>query len=126
VDVKVLVPNNLTDASSVRQASHYSYQELLQAGVKIFEYQTTFMHAKSIEVDGVWSIIGSANMDNRSLKINEEGVYGVSDTDFTGRLEVVFKQDLTHARQITLPEWEKRSYFDRAREIFARKFVQQY
>lgn len=126
VDVKVLVPNNLSDASAVRQASHFSYQELLQAGVKIFEYQTTFLHAKSIEVDGIWSIIGSANMDNRSRKINEEGVYGVSDTDFTGRLDSVFKQDLTHARQITLPEWEKRSYFDRAREIFARKFVQQY
>lgn len=126
VDVRVLVPNNLTDAAGVRFASHYTYKELLEAGVKIYEYKPTFIHAKSIIVDGGWTVIGSANMDNRSRKINEEDVFGISSTPFGAKMEAIFLQDIARAGQINLKEWKKRSLIDRAREIFARKFVQQY
>jgi cardiolipin synthase len=126
VDVRVLVPNILNDSRSIYYASHYSYAELLDAGVKIYEYQPTFIHSKTIVIDGDWSIIGSANMDNRSRKINEEDIFGVSDKVLGVTLENNFIQDLGRAKQIDPTEWNKRSIWQRIREVFDRKFVQQY
>ncbi len=126
VDVRVLVPNKLNDSQSVYYASHYYYEYLLEAGVKIYEYQPTFIHTKSMVIDGDWSIIGSANMDNRSRKLQEEDIFGVSDKVFGATLENTFLKDLTHAKQIDLTEWKKRSIWQRIREIFDLKFVQQY
>jgi len=126
VDVRVLVPNNLNDTKSIYYASHYSYEELLSAGVKIYEYQPTFIHSKTIVIDGSWSIFGSANMDNRSRKLNEENIFGVSDKVLGVTLENNFIQDLSHAKQIDLTEWHKRSIWQRIREVFDQKFVQQY
>lgn len=126
VDVRVLVPNILNDSRSVYYASHYSYEELLNGGVKIYEYQPTFIHSKAIVIDGDWSIIGSANMDNRSRKLNEEDIFGVLDKVLGATLERTFLEDLSHAKQIDLAEWKKRSIGERIREIFDLKFVQQY
>jgi cardiolipin synthase len=126
VDVRILVPNEHNDTPSLRFASRYWYEELLQAGVKIYEYQPTFIHSKSIIIDGGWSIIGSANMDNRSRKLNDEDIFGISDKTFGQALENIFLQDLTQAKQIDLTEWGKRSVWERIRELFDQKFVQQY
>ncbi len=126
VDVRVLVPNKYNDVASLRYASQYSYQALLESGVKIYEYQPTFIHTKTMVIDGNWSIIGSANTDNRSRKLNDEDIFGISDKMFGATLEKAFLKDLSNAKEIDLKEWKKRSIWQRMREIFDRKFVQQY
>ncbi|MBV9569907.1 MAG: hypothetical protein JO056_01525, partial [Alphaproteobacteria bacterium] len=96
VDVRVLVPNDHNDARWVRYASQNSYEELLRCGVRISEYQPTFIHTKLMVVDGTWSLIGSANMDNRSRKLNEEVVLGISDAAFASKLAKVIAADEAH------------------------------
>jgi len=87
VAVAILVPNDFSDNHSVRAASQYVYEELLKASVKIYEFQPTFIHTKLLIVDGRWSVIGSANMDNRSRKLNDEVVLGISDEAFATEME---------------------------------------
>jgi len=126
VAVAILVPNDFSDNHSVRAASQYVYEELLKASVKIYEFQPTFIHTKLLIVDGRWSVIGSANMDNRSRKLNDEVVLGISDEAFATEMENTFAQDLKRSKEIKRSEWEHRGWWQRAREIFARAFVQQY
>jgi cardiolipin synthase len=126
VDVRVLVPNKYNDSKLTRLASEYGYKELLEGGVKIYEYQPTFIHLKSMIVDGTWSVIGSANMDNRSRKLNEENVFGISDVKLGGDMEKIFLADLSKTKEITLNEWNKRGIWERVFEILARRLVQQY
>lgn len=126
VDVRILVPNDFNDQPGVRHASQNYYEVLLTSGVKIYEYQPTFIHTKAMVIDGDWSIIGSANMDNRSRKLNEENIFGISDKAFGTAMENTFLEDLNHAKQIDLTEWRKRSIWQRIREIFDLKFVEQY
>ncbi len=126
IDVEILVPNKLNDSSLVYHASHVSYQEFLEAGVKIYEYTPTFIHEKSMVVDGVWSIIGSANHDNLSRKINEEAVFGIESKDFSHEIESNFQADIAKADRIDIKDWKKRSVFLRARERITRAFFQLY
>jgi cardiolipin synthase len=126
VDVRVLVPNKYNDQLSVRYSSQYSYEKLLAGGVKMYEYQPTFIHTKNITIDGAWSIVGTANMDNRSRAINNEIAVGIYDTAFANAASSSFMSDLEQAEQIKLDEWSKRGLWQRWREIFDRKFVKQY
>lgn len=126
VDVRILVPNDLNDSRAVRHASRGSYDELLAGGVQIYEYQPTFIHAKLLVVDNSWSVVGSANMDNRSRKLNEEAVFGILDREFGAKLEMIFLADIAKAEQIRLPEWRKRSLWSRVQELVARNFIEQY
>jgi len=126
VDVRILVPNHFNDTPSIRRASQYWYSSLLESGVKIYEYQPTFIHEKTIVIDGAWSVIGSANMDNMSRKINEENIFGVSDKAFGAQIETIFLDNVSHSQQINLSEWQKRGLWQKIREIFALKFVQNY
>ena len=105
VDVRVLLPGPAIDHEVVRLAAQYRYQELLAAGVHIFEYQPTMMHSKSIVVDGVWAVVGSPNLNVRSRDLDHENAVCVSNHAFAGRLEEVFAQDLQRARQVTYVEW---------------------
>ena len=72
VRVRILTDGEITDAKPVKYASRDGYQELLDAGFEIYEYEPTMMHVKAMMVDGVWSVIGSANFDNRSFELNDE------------------------------------------------------
>lgn len=126
VDVRVLVPNNLNDSWAVHHASHDSYDELLTGGVQIYEYQPTFIHAKAMVIDSNWSITGSANMDNRSRKLNEEAVFGILNKDFGAELEAIFIADSTKAKKIELTDWRNRNLWYRAQELIARNFIEQY
>src|SRR5690606_14957708 len=77
VDVRVLVPNEKIDVAIIRWASHSYYETLLEAGIRIYEYQPSMIHQKHLVVDGWWSVVGSANMDVRSKELNQENVLGI-------------------------------------------------
>ena len=116
VDVRVLLPGPAVDHEVVRLAAQYRYQELLAAGVHIYEYQPTMMHSKSIVVDGVWAVVGSPNLNVRSRDLDHENAVCVSNHAFAGRLEEVFAQDLQRAREVSPVEWAQRGLWTRLKE----------
>lgn len=126
VDVRVLVPNEHNDIPLIRWASHSFYEELLETGIRIFEYQPTMIHQKHAVVDGTWSIIGSANMDVRSKELNQENVLGIQDRGFARQMEDAFFADLARAREIELDEWRRRPLWRRLPERFFRLFEEQF
>jgi cardiolipin synthase len=118
VRVRVLVESELTDARPVKYASRAAYDRLLSHGVEIYEYQPTMMHAKVMVVDGVLSIFGSANFDNRSLELNDELSIAVAGPALGARLLADFEADLERARRIDLSTWRQRPAHERVRERF--------
>jgi cardiolipin synthase A/B len=126
VDVRVLAPNELTDAKPVRWAGQSYYDDLLQAGIRIFEYQGSFMHSKYLVVDGAWAVVGSANLDVRSKELNQENVIGILDPPFAQNLEATFLEDLRRAEEIELDAWRRRGLWPRVRERLSVLFAEQY
>ncbi|MGH7472209.1 MAG: phospholipase D-like domain-containing protein, partial [Longimicrobiales bacterium] len=126
VDTRILVPNQLTDARPIRLAGRHYYDELLRAGARIYEYQPTMMHCKHVVIDGLWSMVGSANMDVRSKELNQENVLGILDPEFAAQVENTFLQDLEQAQEIRLEEWQRRGIWERAKERFWVLFAEQY
>jgi cardiolipin synthase len=126
VDVRILLPDEHTDAKLIRRTSHSYFEDLLSAGVRIYEYQPSMMHGKSVVVDGEWSVVGSANMDVRSKELNHENVLGILDSTFGATLERVFLQDLTKSEEIKLETWRKRGPWSRFMETIAPAFAEQY
>src|SRR5688572_19858052 len=108
VDVRILLPNELTDAVPIRLAGHSYFDALLSAGVRIYEFQGAMMHNKTVVVDGQWSIVGSANMDIRSTELNQENVLGILDRGFGQELDATFMTDIARAKEIKLEEWRRR------------------
>ena len=126
VDVRILLPDEHTDAWPIRLTSHHYYEKLLRAGVRIYEYQPTMMHTKHVVVDGLWSVVGSANMDIRSMELNHENVLGILDPGFGREMQETFLQDLKRAREIRLEEWNRRGVWARTKERIAALFAEQY
>jgi len=126
VDVRILLPNEHTDAKPIRRAGHSYFQELLDAGVRLYEYQPTMMHTKHAVVDGLWSVVGSANMDVRSKELNQENVIGLLDAGFAKQLEDTFTDDIGHAVEIDPAEWRKRGIKARIIERVCVFFAEQY
>ena len=126
VDVRILVPGDHTDAVPVQLAGRSYYEELLDAGVRIFEFQAAMMHAKTVVVDGGWSIVGSANMDERSMELNEENVIGIADEGFARAVAEGVEHDLTRAREIRLEDWRRRPLWQRGFEKLAKVLIEQY
>jgi cardiolipin synthase len=120
VAIRVLVPGPHIDKDIVRHTARSVYGQLLEAGVRVFEYQPTMLHAKSLVVDGAWSTVGSANFDNRSFQLNDETVLGVQDEAFAAQLTETFEHDLERSTEITLDTWRSRPLIDRPREAAAR------
>lgn len=118
VRVRILVEGDLTDAMPVKYASRQSYDRLMEQGIAIYEYQPTMLHVKAMVVDGTWSIIGSANFDNRSLELNDEMNVAISDPGLAARLLQDFEQDLRVSKKIELETWRQRSFLQKAREYF--------
>jgi cardiolipin synthase len=126
VDVRIVVPGNHTDALPVQYAGRCFYQELLAAGVRIFEFQPSMMHAKTVVVDDEWSLVGSANMDERSMEINEENLLGVADREFARAVVQGIELDLSRSREIRLEQWRQRPLYQRALERMALILIEQY
>jgi cardiolipin synthase len=126
VDVRILVPGNHTDAVPVQYAGRAFYQELLEAGVRVFEYQASMMHAKTVLVDDAWSLVGSANMDERSMEINEENLLGIADAGFARAIAEGIELDLTRSKEIRLDTWQRRPAYQRVLERVAMILIEQY
>lgn len=119
VDVRLLVPGE-SDSKLVNAASQSYYEELLEAGVKIYLYQKGFVHAKTMVADHCLSIVGSANMDIRSFDLNFELNATVYDTRVHDQLKAAFEKDMADSIEITLPEWEERSRLKKMGESLCR------
>jgi cardiolipin synthase A/B len=116
VRVRLLVDGDKTDAPTVKFASRGQYERLLADGVEIAEYQPTMMHAKAMMIDGIFSIVGSANFDNRSFEMNDELSVAVFDPALNARLESDFEKDLQASTKIALERWRSRPVPERARD----------
>ncbi len=126
VDVRVLVPGPHIDIPIVRMASRYHYGELLDGGVKIYEYQPTMMHNKVMVVDGIWTTIGSINFVNRSMKKNAEANVAIYDRGFAEIVEKSVFADLEKSQQFTKSMWEKRGFLPRVGELVFFLFSENY
>jgi cardiolipin synthase len=116
VDVRVLTVSNKTDVKTTWYAGRHRYEELLGAGIRIFEYQPTMLHSKTIVADGVWSSIGSMNFDNRSMAFNNESNLVVLDSAFGTKMDSVFLDDLRYSKEIKLDEFRRRSAWSKLLE----------
>ncbi|OGW39717.1 MAG: hypothetical protein A2Y97_00850 [Nitrospirae bacterium RBG_13_39_12] len=117
VDVKLLLPGR-SDVPAAYYAGRASYTKLLKAGIDIYNYQGEILHAKTAVFDEMWSVIGSANLDFQSLRINDEGNVGIIDKTFGKQMIKVFNEDLEKAEKINLDKWLKRPFLEKARENF--------
>lgn len=117
--VKLLVPG-VSDIGLVNAAARSYYDELLSAGVEIYQYQKGFIHAKTLVADGKLSVVGTANMDYRSFELNFEVNALVYDCDFSKQLREVFYNDLKDAEKIDAGAWSERPVYKQMVEKVAR------
>jgi cardiolipin synthase len=122
VDVRVIVPGEFTDVPVVRQASRWHYERMLAHGIRIFEYQPTMMHAKTMVVDGIWTTIGSSNFDDRSFRLNDEVNVNVYDEGVAEQMQLMFDDDLARSHEVTLRRFFHRPKFERWKERVAEMF----
>jgi cardiolipin synthase len=116
VRIRMLVEGDVTDAKPVKFAGRAAYADLMAEGVEIYEYQPAMMHTKALVVDGVLSIFGSANFDNRSFELNDELNIAVFDRALAARLSADFERDLTESTKLELEAWRARPLHIRGRE----------
>ena len=114
--VRVLVPGDGIDHKLTRATSRQMYGDLLEAGVEVFEYSPSMIHAKILVVDDVWAIFGSTNFDNRSFGINDEINVAALDPHLAAALTSQFEQDLRQSHAITLENWRRRPLTERGLE----------
>jgi cardiolipin synthase len=113
VEIVVVVPGPQTDQRWVRLASRRMYGQLFEGGVRIFEYGPGMTHVKSLLVDGLWAVIGTTNVDNRSFEHNDEVNVAIRDPGVTARLVEDFDADRAKSREITLTAWRKRPLWEK-------------
>jgi cardiolipin synthase A/B len=113
VEVSIVVPGPATDQRWVRYASRRMWGRLLEAGVRIYEYQGTMMHMKALIVDGVWAVLGTTNIDNRSFEHNDEVNLAMCDTEVAARLLRDYRQDIEDSKEITLEQWRARPVWEK-------------
>jgi cardiolipin synthase len=115
VDVKIIFPS-FADHTMILYASRSYYDELLAAGIRVYERNVAMLHAKTAVVDGVWSTIGSTNLDMRSFLHNDEINAVILNVDFASRMEALFERDLKESTEITAENWSRRGIGQRFRE----------
>ena len=117
--MRVLTTGPQSDVKTTLWAGRWRYEELLAAGVKLYEYQPANMHAKTLSIDGVWGSVGSMNFDNRSLAFNDETTLMVLDPEVVSGMDRMFLDDLRFARQITLADARAFPWWQRLRDGMA-------
>lgn len=118
VDVRLVLPSR-SDSSLVLYASRSFYEELLGAGIRIYERQDALLHSKTAIIDGVWTTIGSTNLDWRSFVYNQEINAVILSPQFGAQAKGMFDRDLGASKEITLKEWEQRPVSERMKEFGA-------
>lgn len=119
IDVRVIVPGPYVDAHVTRRASRSRWGRLLQAGVRISEYQPTMFHLKIMIVDEVWVSVGSTNFDNRSFRLNDEANLNILDEGFAREQVASYMRDLERAREMTFEAWKNRPLKEKIKENVA-------
>ena len=112
VDVRILTVSKETDVKTTWWAGRSRYEELLKAGIRIYEYQPAMMHSKTFIVDGTWGSVGSMNFDNRSLAFNNESNFVFLDPTMGSQMNATFADDLSRSTEMTLAEFQKRPWYD--------------
>jgi cardiolipin synthase len=114
VKIEIIVPGPQTDSEIVQGASRSRWPALLDAGVRIYEFQPTLYHLKVLIVDDVWVSVGSTNFDNRSFRLNDEVNLNIYDARFAADQVAVFESDKNRSRLMTRGEFKDRSAFGKA------------
>jgi cardiolipin synthase len=113
VQLTVILPGGHTDQKWVRLASRRMWGELLEAGIRIFEYGPAMTHAKVLIVDDLWTVIGTTNIDNRSFEHNDEVNLAMRDPAVAARLLQDYERDLADSREMTLARWQRRPLWEK-------------
>ncbi|MBN8728712.1 MAG: cardiolipin synthase B [Xanthomonadales bacterium] len=119
VKVRIVVPGPHGDSPWVATASQAQWGAVLQHGARLFRFQPSMFHTKMMIVDDYLTIVGSANFDNRSFRLNDESNLNVYDHEFGARMRKVVDADIARSREVTLEEWRRRGWFRRATEWLA-------
>ena len=118
IDVRIIIPEK-SDAITPKWCSFSFIEKLMEAGIRVYFYKNGFTHSKFMIMDDVFSTIGTANLDFRSLETNFEINAFIYDEKFTKKLEKHFLFDLKNSREIKLNEWKKRPWHFKVRESLA-------
>jgi cardiolipin synthase len=122
VKIEIITPGPDIDARTVRAVGKARWKPLLKAGARFYEYQPARFHCKYLLVDDCWASFGSANLDNRSMSLNEETNLNVLDRQFVTSYAKIFEEDKSHAHEVTLQDWRHRPWEEkikgRAMSIF--------
>ena len=121
VDVRVIVPAHC-DIPVVGLAGRLLFERMLRGGVRIYEWQKQVLHAKTAVVDGLWSTVGSFNLDHRSVFHNLEVNVSIAGEEFGSRMVDIFMEDLHHCSEIRLPDWRRRPWTNKILERFWYEF----
>jgi cardiolipin synthase len=121
VDVKIILPGT-TDRSLALYAGQYHYSGLLKSGVKLYKRRNVLLHAKTLVIDGVWSTVGSTNMEWWSFSSNDEVNAVILSREFAMEMEKMFARDLAESDQIRWEDWKRRPLLSKIRERLAHSF----
>jgi cardiolipin synthase len=116
VNLQIVTPGSHSDHLLTRTSSRRLYGKLLRNGAHIFEYQPAMIHTKTMIIDGLWSVVGSTNFDNRSFGLNDEVNLAARDEKLATRLEEDFARDISDSREVTYEAWRRRSILERSQE----------
>ncbi|MEO8117730.1 MAG: phospholipase D-like domain-containing protein [Rhodoferax sp.] len=125
VKLRIVVPGELMDSETVRNASRARWGNLLAAGAIIAEYRPTMFHCKVMIADRLLVSVGSTNFDNRSFRLNDEATLNIIDADFANAQTAIFEADLSQSRRITYTEWRERPLREKIGERLASLFRSQ-
>jgi cardiolipin synthase len=121
VRVRIMLPSR-SNFPPAFFAGRFHYEELLNAGVEIYERENAWLHAKTAVIDGVWSTVGTTNLDRRSFLFNREVNAVVLGADFATRMAALFDRDVSNSKRILRGEWQRRSIGERCLEWIANVF----
>lgn len=113
VSIEVIVPGKFTDQHLVRRVGRSRWRPMLEAGIRFFEFQPARYHCKYMIVDSLWSCVGSCNIDNRSLRLNEEANLNILDAGFAAVHLEVFERDKAQCHEMGPAEWRARPFMEK-------------
>ncbi len=114
VDVRLLVPGRHADQRVLHINSRRWYGELIQGGVRVFEYEPAMIHQKLLLVDEHWAVLGTTNMDNRSFELNDEINVAFPDRELAAAFGAIYARDVSQSREVSFQEWRDRPLTEKA------------